>query len=59
MIVLVIHSNDNFTLYRLSISYKIVRGCRGRNHMIVGFTTTYADVVSLNLDHGEVYNIVW
>ena len=39
-----------------------------RDCMVVGFTTTYAitesvpittDVVSLNLDHGEVYNIMW
>ena len=30
--------------------------------MVVGFTTTYAittDVVSLNLDQGKVYNIMW
>jgi hypothetical protein len=37
------------------------RGRRGRDHMVVGFTTTYAisDVVSSNLDQGEVYNIMW
>ena len=29
--------------------------CRGRDRMVVGFTT---DVVSSNLDQGEVYNIV-
>jgi len=40
-------------------------GCRGCDHMVVGFTTTYAisayhtDVVSLNIDQGEVYNIKW
>ena len=34
--------------------------------MVVGFTTTYAisayhitDVVSLNLDQGELYNSLW
>ena len=37
---------------------------RGRDRMVVGFTTTYAisayptDVVSSNLDQGEVYNIM-
>ena len=41
------------------------RGRRGRDRMEVGFTTTYAfsaittDVVSSNLDQGEVYNIMW
>jgi len=41
-------------------------GRRGRYHMVVRFTTTYyiqsvhitTDVVSLNLDQGEVYNIM-
>ena len=39
------------------------RGRHGRDRMIVGFTTTYAisayhitDVVSSNLDRGELYN---
>ena len=38
---------------------------RGNDCMVVGFTTTYAisayhltDVVSSNLDQGEVYNIM-
>jgi hypothetical protein len=34
---------------------------RGRDRMVVGFTTTYAlttDVVSSNLDQGEVYKTV-
>jgi hypothetical protein len=41
---------------------RIPRGHRGRDRMVVGFTTTYAisaittDVVSSNLDQGEVYN---
>ena len=38
-----------------------MRGRRVRNRMVVGFTTTYAitpDVVSMNLDQGEVYNIM-
>ena len=38
------------------------RGRRARDRMVVGFTTTYAisatDVVSSNLDQGEVYNIM-
>jgi hypothetical protein len=39
-------------------------GRRGRDRMVVGFTTIYAtvpittDVVSSNLDQGEVYNII-
>ena len=40
-------------------------GHRGHDRMVVGFTTTYAisayhttDVVSSNLDHGEVCNIM-
>ena len=39
----------------------IERGCRGRDRMVVEFTTTYAittDVVSLILDQGKVYNIM-
>jgi hypothetical protein len=41
------------------------KGHRGRDRMVVEFTTTYqsvlitTDVVSSNFDHGEVYNIVW
>ena len=42
------------------------RGRHGRDRMIVGFTTTYAisayhitDVVSSNLDQGELYNSLW
>jgi hypothetical protein len=41
-------------------------GRRGRDRMVVGFTTTYmqsvpitTDVVSSKLDQGEVYNIMW
>ena len=41
----------------------ILRGRCGRDRLLVGFTSTYAisatiDVVSLNLDQGEVYNIM-
>jgi len=36
---------------------KCIGGRRGRDRMVVGFTTTY--VVSLNLDQGEVYTIMW
>jgi hypothetical protein len=41
------------------------KGHRGRDRMVVEFTTTYqsvlitTDVVSSNFDQGEVYNIVW
>jgi hypothetical protein len=44
-----------------------ISGSRGCDRMVVGFTTTYAisayicittDVVSSNLDEGEVYNIM-
>jgi hypothetical protein len=44
-------------------SKKNIRGRRGRDHMVVGFTTTYAikpittDVVGSNLAQGDVYNI--
>ena len=43
-------------------------GHRGRDRMVVEFTTTYAlsaylsittDVVSSNFHQGEVYNIMW
>ena len=39
------------------------KGCPGRDHMVVGFTTTYAisanppNIVSLNPAHREVYSI--
>ena len=40
----------------------ILGGRRGRDHVVVGFTVQSVhittDVVSLNLDHGEVYNIM-
>ena len=47
----------------LSGDHKSGRGRRGRDSMVVGFTTTYAisayhtDVVSSNPVHGEVYSI--
>jgi hypothetical protein len=40
-------------------------GRRGRDCMVVGFTTTYAITAynhlccELNLDQGKVYNIMW
>ena len=57
---------DNFYITILKIYKKknIKRDRRGRDLMVVGFTTTYAisaittDVVSWNLDKGEVYNIM-
>jgi len=43
----------------------VQRGRRGRDRMVVGFTTTYAigtynttNVVTSNTVHGEVYNIM-
>ena len=45
----------------MSHSYPLIKtGRRGSVRMVVGFTTTYAitDVVSSNLDQGEVYNIM-
>jgi hypothetical protein len=53
---------DAFCYYRLFPTmpkYKCIkRGNRDRDRMV---TTTYAtnDVVSSNLDQGEVYNIMW
>ena len=51
---------DIFTVY-----YRIWRSRRGRDRMVVGFTTTYAisvylhiNVVSSNPAHGEMYNIM-
>ena len=57
---------------RVLVEYKVginhhhhLRGRHGRNHMVVGFTTTMqsvpitTDIVSLNLNQGEVYNIIW
>jgi hypothetical protein len=45
----------------LEPAQKCGKGRRGRDRMVVGFTTTYAstDVVSSNLDQGVVYNIMW
>jgi len=44
------------------IRASLLRDRRGRNRMVVGFTTTYVisdpDAVSSNLDQGEVYNIM-
>ena len=34
------------------------RGRRGHDRMATGFTTITTDVVSSNLDQGEVYNIM-
>ena len=51
-------------LYYIVLPRK-VWGRRGRDRMVVGFTTTHmqsvpitTDVVSSNLDQGEVYNII-
>jgi hypothetical protein len=32
---------------------------RGRDRMVVGFTTKTTDVLNSNLDQGDVYNIMW
>ena len=51
-----------------SLFKRTYRGRHGGDRMVVGFTTTYvisayhhwcSDVVSSNLDLGEVYNIMW
>jgi hypothetical protein len=33
-------------------------GCRGRDRMVVGFTSITTDVVSSNSAQGEMYNIM-
>ena len=57
----------NFVILMQKFKFKEFMGNRGhRDHddMVVEFTTTYAisafhsDVLSLNLDQGEVYNIM-
>ena len=61
----------NNTLHRLDYSWSFKLqinwwGCSGRYLKVVGFTTTYsmqsvpitADIMSSNLDQGEVYNIM-
>ena len=53
-----------YEVFHFSIFYIIIRGRRGCDHMVVEFTTINAisayttDVVSLNFDQGEVYNIM-
>ena len=48
----------------LDVKTNSYQDCCGRDLMVVGFTTTYAsvpittDVVSSNLDQGNVYNIM-
>ena len=62
---------DNYTLlcrslwtYQIYFIIKERQDRRGRDRMVVGNTTTYAisaittDVVSSNLDQGDVYNII-
>ena len=57
----------NFVILMQKFKFKEFMGNRGRrdrDDMVVEFTTTYAisayhsDVLSLNLDQGEVYNIM-
>ena len=56
--------NSSFSVYCL-MDHKFFseKGRRDRDRMVVEFTTTNAisatDVVSSNLDQGEVYNITW
>ena len=38
---------------------KYVRGCRGRDIMVVQSVLITTKVVSSNPAHGEVYNIMW
>jgi hypothetical protein len=54
--------HDNSLLSLLKWSIQIYKGPSWPWSYYVGFTTTYAittDVVSSNLDQGEVYNIMW
>ena len=40
-------------LYRVHLTIsriKLIRGCRGRDHMVVGFTTTYATCAYITTD---------
>jgi hypothetical protein len=48
------------TMLTLMCDTKMLRGRHGRNRMVVGLKATDAitDVVRLNLDQGEVYNII-
>jgi hypothetical protein len=55
-----------FIMYNIYHSYTYWKSRPSWPCMLVGFTTTYAqsvpittDVVSSNLDQGEVYNIMW
>jgi hypothetical protein len=56
-------SSDDTIRIKNEVSSMGLNGCRGHDHMVVGFTTTYAiipistDAMSLNLDQGKVYNI--
>jgi hypothetical protein len=54
-------NNVLLDIFFIEIYSFLIRGRIGRDRMVVGFTTTYVittDVVSLNLDQGEVYNIM-
>ena len=59
------HNGLEYNVLWLTIRLFSIGGRRGRDRMVDGFTTTYAisayptDVVSSNLDQGEVYNIMW
>jgi hypothetical protein len=48
----------------LDIFFLLIRGCRSRDRMVVGFTTAYPisayhhyNVASSNSAHGEVYSV--
>jgi hypothetical protein len=53
--------NNNVPSISTKSHYFKIKDRRGRNRMVVGFTTTYAigatNVVRSNPAHGEVYNI--
>jgi len=58
--------NCSFCWYWWNWWPSLFRGRRGRDRMVVGFTAIpmqsvpiNTDVVSSNLDQGEVYNIMW
>jgi hypothetical protein len=55
-------NNISVISWRSALLVEETGGPRENGHMVVGVTTTYAisayDVVSSNLDQGEVYNIM-
>ena len=59
-------NNNKTNAFTCHLNSQDLGGLHGRDRMVVGFTTSYAisayhhctDVMSSNLDKGEVYNIM-